>query len=262
MGTPSELKSDPYRRFFCYTECMHCPNGDADLVSQTRKQKGLTVAYAQCPRCHGFWLDAFNANYLKTEDITRSPKIIPADVALPSRPACPICQELLTVYHGQNVPSNVAVWKCPNNHGYFFPEAELFAFKKAQETKLAYFKLWNIPLPSVASILLVSIVGIVTLGVIAGNLSQRQTTILQAQQVITYQQAFVADRSVTIAVTTNTKTTATIHIGDWQSIMETTDELLHTAFVSNLALGTYQYYFTFALGGKSLRSDTFSFIIQ
>lgn len=238
---------------------MHCPNGDAELIAQTRVHNGLTITSGQCPRCRGYWLDAFNANYIKTGDITRSQRVSEAKV--PIHPVCPTCQELLTVYHGQNVPATVAVWKCPNNHGYFFPEAQLFAFKKAQEAKLAYFTLWNIPLSSVASILLASFVGIMTLGVVTTYVQQRQTTVLQAQQIVESQAAYVAGKSVNIAITTSVKAAATVHIGDFEQKMQTTDGLLHTLFLTNLVPGTYEYYAILLVDGKTVRSYPFTFII-
>ncbi len=238
---------------------MYCPNGDAQLIAQTRAHNGLTITSNQCPRCHGYWLDAFNANYIKTGDITRPQQI--SEGKVPISPVCPTCQELLTIYHGQNVPTTVAVWKCPNNHGYFFPEAQLFAFKKAQEAKLAYFKLWSIPLSSVASILLASIIGIFTLSVVTAYLQKQQTTVLQAQQVVTSQAAYVAGRSATIAITTSVKAAATVHIGDFQQKMPTSDSFLHTAFLTNLAPGKYEYYVTLLVDGKTVRSDPFTFTI-
>lgn len=241
---------------------MRCPNDDADLVKQTKNREGLAITYARCPSCHGYWLDSFNANYVKTEDIERS--FTPTISRQSTHPVCPVCQEPLRLYHGENVPAQVRAWRCPNGDGYFFPEVELFAFKKAQEAKLEYFKLWNIPLPSVASILLVSIAGIVTLGLVTTYLQyqSRQTTLIEAREIVRFQQAFVSDSSATIAVSTTVPTDATFHTGDFSRSMETKDHLLHTIFLTNLQPGNYIYYFTFVTAGKEVRSDNYSFIVQ
>lgn len=239
---------------------MRCPNDDADLTQEIHHQEGLTIAYAKCPACAGFWLDAFNANYLKTEDIERSREAF-NDQPQSAHPVCPICQDLLRVYHGENVPQHVGVWKCPNNHGYFFPQAQLFAFKKAQEAKLSYFKLWNIPLPQVSSVLLATIALIVTVGLVTTYLKRQQTTLLEAQQIVQYQEAFVSGQSAIIVLTTSSPTEVTLHIGEYEQVMQTKDNLFHTLFLTNLASGTYEYYVTFSVKGVSIRSDPYTFLI-
>ncbi len=244
---------------------MRCPNDDADLITQTKRRDNLTITYAQCPRCRGYWLDPFNASYIKTDDIASKGVAFKGSPAPPTiLPVCPVCQEPLKPYHGENIPATVRVWRCPNGDGYFFPQAQLFAFKKAQEAKLTYYKLWNIPMPSVASVLLASIVGVVTLGLITTYLQyqSRQTTLIQARDIVRFQQAFIAGSSATVALTTTVKTDATIHIGDFSQAMQTTDRLVHTVFLSNLRPGRYQYYFSFISGGNVYRSEDYSFIIQ
>lgn len=241
---------------------MKCPNDDAELITQNKTRDGLTISTARCPRCRGYWLDSFNANYLKTDDIERS--FEPVHQKQTTHPVCPVCQSPLRRYTGENIPDNVRAWRCPNGDGYFFPQAELFAFKKAQEAKLNYFKLWNIPMPSVASVLLASIVFVISLGLVTTYLTyqSRQTTLILARELVRIQEAFVSDHSATIAVTTTAKTTATIHIGDFSQAMETKDQLLHTVFLTNLMTGTFEYYFTFMVEGREVRSDNYRFTIQ
>ncbi len=238
---------------------MQCPNADGELEQKIHQKEGLVITYHQCPVCDGSWLDAFNTNYLKTEDIPQTSD--EPTSAAPIQPTCPVCNEALTITHGDNIPQNVQTWKCPNNHGYFFPKGELFKFKRAQEAKINYFKLWSIPLPNVASVLLaIFIFFIVSASLV--NVGQRQIYQLQAQNILQFQEAFVADTSVTIAATTTSKTTATLHIGPYEQSMQTKDYILHTLFLSHLTGGTYEYFFTFLIDGKTVRSNTFTFIIQ
>ncbi len=241
---------------------MRCPNDDAELIQHSHTDpKGLRITYSQCPTCGGTWLDAFNANYIKTDDI-RTKEAPAATLPKLIHPACPQCQEKLSIYHGENLPQDVQTWKCPNGHGYFFPKGELFKFKIAQEAKISYFKLWHVPFPAVASMLLVSLVLAVSLGVTLTYVSRQQTTLIQAREFIRFQQAYVADRSVTVALTTTAATrVVTLHVGNWRQQMQTTDHLLHTAFLTNLTPGTYEYYYTFTAEGKTFRSDTYRFII-
>lgn len=241
---------------------MRCPNDDADLLNQTKQHDGLTITYAVCPACHGSWLDAFNANYLKTEDIMRSPRLHSMKTAI-EHPFCPICQVGLKIYRGQNIPEAVRAWNCPNGHGYFFPEAQLFAFKKAQEAKINYLKLWNIPLASVSSVLLASITFIAAVGVLTTyfEMQQRQTTVLQAQNVIRQNQAFVSGTSVILSVTTTVPADVVVHLDTVERPMESKDRTLHSLLLTNLTSGTYTYYYTFSVQGKPARSDPYFFII-
>ncbi len=239
---------------------MQCPNADGELEQKIHQKEGLVITYHQCPVCDGSWLDAFNTNYLSTEDLASKGVAFKGSPAA-APPICPQCEELLIMTHGDNIPQDVQTWKCPNDHGYFFPKGELFKFKKAQEAKINYFKLWNIPLPSVASVLLAAFIFfIVSLSLV--NIGQRQIYQLQAQNILKSQEAFVADTSVTIAATTTIKTTATLHVGDFMQTMQTKDNILHTLFLSHLTPGTYEHYFTFIIDGKTVRSNTFIFSIQ
>jgi len=239
---------------------MQCPNGDGELLIKSQARDRLNITYHHCPTCHGFWVDAFNANYLKTEDLASEGVALKGSPTT-LQPICPQCHQPLTITHGENIPQNVQTWKCPNNHGYFFPKGELFKFKKAQEAKINYFKLWSIPFPKVASVLLaVFVFFIVSVSLV--TIQQRKSYQLQAKNILTSHAAYVANRSVDIAAITNAKTVITVHIGAYQQNMSTKDYLVHELFISNLIAGRYDYYFTFTVGGTTIRSDTFSFVIQ
>ncbi len=63
---------------------------------------------------------------------------------------------------GENVPPEVTLLRCNTCHGVFVFSDDLLKFKKAQAAKIDYFKLWGIPLPSVRSIAVISIVLFIT----------------------------------------------------------------------------------------------------
>lgn len=225
---------------------MNCPNGDGTLISHTTHgEQNLTVSYATCPTCHGYWMDSFAANFIK---ISRSstPTKRPATIL-----TCPVCTSQLVRTTGENIPDAVMVFKCSNHHGYFFPSGQLAAWKEAQRTKIAYHKLWNIPLPSVASVLLAGLL----LFVLVGALKQRQVTTSEAQQFYASQHAYVIPRvhEVLIAAQTTQNARLALHIPQLSLVttMTTTDGKTHQYVLENVRSGTYTYWFSF----ETIESD-------
>lgn len=59
---------------------------------------------------------------------------------------------------GENIPPNATLLRCPTCKSIFvFPE-DLILFKQAQEAKLNYFKAWQIPMPSLQTVVVLSFV--------------------------------------------------------------------------------------------------------
>ncbi len=245
---------------------MQCPQGDGELIAHTTAgENNLAVSYSTCPTCGGHWMDSFAANFIKLspDDLQRTgAKLVhPRGVLL-----CPICQQQLTRTTGENIPDQVTVYSCPDHHGYFFPTGQLAAFKKAQKAKIAYHKLWSIPLPSVASVLLGVFLVVVAGGFIAtmNALNQTQTTTSQAEELFSSQRAYVAGELAEVLLTARTTmdATLTVHIpgfAAFEGTMESADLRTHTLVVKNIPPGTYEYFFTIATGGVSSDTKTFTF---
>ncbi|MCX6792224.1 MAG: hypothetical protein NT149_04270 [Candidatus Gottesmanbacteria bacterium] len=242
---------------------MQCPQKDAELISHTTQgENGLTVSYSTCPTCRGYWMDSFSANFIKinTTDATRA-------IAATATYYCPICAKPLKRTTGDNIPENVYIFDCPVHHGYFFPTGQLTAFKKAQQMKIEYHKLWHIPMPNVASILLGSFVLLLLSGGLAvtfRGLQQRQIIESQARQILTNHEVYTtAGRSaVLVTATTGVDATVTVHIPALNNLsapMQTSDNRTHQLTIQNVPLGTYPYFFTIEVAGKKIQSDTFTF---
>lgn len=245
---------------------MKCPLGDAELTSHTTQgEKGLTVSYSTCPACRGYWMDSFAANFIKTTGIDSTAATTASSVYY-----CPVCTRQLTRSTGDNIPDGVSVYMCPDNHGYFFPAGQLAAFKKAQQTKIAYHKLWHVPIPNVGSILLGSFVLLLLSGGIALTfqaLQERQTIESQAEQILVSHTVYPAADHTTVLITATTGANAavTVHIPSFHNfsrLMQTNDNRIHQVTIQNLSSGIYQYFFTVGVSGKEIRSDTFTFTIR
>ncbi|OGK11960.1 hypothetical protein A2954_04725 [Candidatus Roizmanbacteria bacterium RIFCSPLOWO2_01_FULL_37_12] len=86
------------------------------------------------------------ASDLKTNDISNAEKLCPRD------------QTLLVPFRSEeSVPADVTLLYCATCKGIFTQANDLLIFKKAQAAKIDYFKLWNIPLPSIKSIAVLSV---------------------------------------------------------------------------------------------------------
>ncbi|MBI5619676.1 zf-TFIIB domain-containing protein [Candidatus Gottesmanbacteria bacterium] len=246
-----------------------CPNRDGFLKTYTTTGKnGLPLTYHRCPHCRGFWLSGFAANFLMDTDLESAHPVHHPTTRRASdirfTPLCPECKAPLHQTHGDNIPAHVTPFRCTAGHGYFFPAGELSKFKTAQQAKIAYHKLWNIPLPSVASILLASLaVLLVSITAMVTAIRQKQSMESQAQSVFKSQTAFPSPQGTVLFVTTtNSPSTATLFVPSWNNyhiVMDTTDGLTHTTTVSTIPPGTYRYFFTITINGKTVQTEMFEF---
>jgi hypothetical protein len=245
---------------------MRCPFHDAQLVKHMLTDpQGRVITYFRCDLCGSHWMDAFNANYISTSDI--SP--IPHPKLHAVLPTCPECKAMLVLLQGENVPDTVHVLHCPKKHGYFFPDNELVSYKEAQEAKINYHKLWRIPLPSVASVLLASVtlvflsVGIIVSVVETQNAKNTQT---QAAQIIVSQQVIPAPDSQAATFVVTTRVPAQVNLrfikpNDLVHAMTSSDGRTHMITIHNLTRGQYIYMFEVAINNKLVQSEPYTFIM-
>lgn len=65
--------------------------------------------------------------------------------------------DLFPLRSEENIPQDVILFRCDSCHGIFTHPNDLVIFKKAQSIKIDYFKIWGIPLPSIKSIAVISL---------------------------------------------------------------------------------------------------------
>ncbi len=248
---------------------MRCPNGDAELEKHVHTDhQGISITHYRCPRCESYWLDSFSANFIKAHEVKRN-RNVKHGSKIPSIPSCPICTKKLLLARSDSIPPNVAVWQCPDRHGYYFENGELLKFKIAQETKLNYFKLWNIPVSSITGFLLASF-GFVLLSagfaVTVVSINSRNRTTTEASEIITEQHAIVnsGDRSVLFLATTRTAGKVQLVIKpkyEHGIEMSSLDGNQHYARIPLLMPGKYSYYFVMQIGKETISSGTYQIIV-
>ena len=135
---------------------MLCPECKQPLTEKevitSDNQKALIY---ECFNCGGHFLPPMVANLLPQVTVQDIDSITPKNT-FPTNPTviCPVCQETMVVITDTVVPKNVTVYTCGQNHGNYFSLHQLYAFKRAQKTKLEYHQLWGIPIKSVFTVLL------------------------------------------------------------------------------------------------------------
>lgn len=247
---------------------MQCPYRDDALGDRSiTTPDGLTLRFAQCGSCQSYWIDGFDANYLKSDLFTSgstkgSP---PSDMT----PFCPTCGAALVPAAEESIPRSVTAYRCPQGHGYLFPGNELVKFKHAQEAKLAYHRLWNIPLPDMKSVLLGSLglVMAIGLGITVFEMQKSRDIRSSAARVITSQTASVSaeTHSVVFSAITGFQTQVVVHIdalNGFAQTMDTKDQTIHTLTVRDVPSGVYEYYFIVQHAGDLVRSETSVFTMD
>lgn len=242
---------------------MRCPRGDGELIARSATGAGeIPLTYHICLGCLGHWTRPFDANYLPLEVLT-------GDTARPEEGAsfrCPECQEPLERAHEDAMAPDVVAWYCPTGHGYFFPRGNLRRFRMAQEARVVYHKLWQIPMPPIRTVLLASIILIAAVAsvVTLSQLRQSQSIETQAREVITYHDVIVKDSEITMIARTNAPTTLAVTIvqTELDAEMNSPDGRTHSLTVYDLNPGSYSYSFHFVRGNVEITSETYTFTVQ
>lgn len=99
---------------------------------------------------------------------------------------CPYDHTPLSLLQEESVPQFITILKCPICQRIVISGDDLVAFKKAQKAKVNFFKSWQMPLPSLHSVLVYSMLialGLTTLSMF-GTIFTPHTTSTQARDII------------------------------------------------------------------------------
>lgn len=231
---------------------MNCPQchqslADKEIVT-TDNQKAVVY---ECFNCGGHFIPPLIANLIPPVTAQNLDSIAPKDTS-PSNPTitCPICQETMSSITDDVVPNSVTVYTCPENHGNFFPLHQLFAFKRAQKTKLEYHQLWGIPIKSVFSVLLPILAIFTAISAIPFTVDQlktsRENRVKAGELTSNPLVSPISPNQVVISFTTKVASTSSLKLrlsGGIQIYPGTaTPQTTHVINLENLQPGTpYQY---------------------
>lgn len=241
---------------------MRCPRGDGELIERfVTGVGGISLTYHLCLGCLGHWTAAFDANYFPLDSLDDARGV---DRRVASF-RCPVCQEPLERSHSDAMAPDILAFYCSAGHGYFFPRGNLRKFRTAQEARITYHKLWQIPTPGVTSVLLTGVIVfmLVTSGVLVSQIRQRQQTATQAQSLIVSRQVIISDGRVVIFTRTTRPVKIYLVIDSLgiDTLMQSPDGIIHEIILDDVSPGTYLYTMTALVGEGKITSPIYDFYV-
>ena len=250
---------------------MNCPACHQPLTEkEVVTTDGQKVVIHECFNCGGHFLPSLTANFIPQSTTLNLDSIAPKnDYPAGHELNCPYCQAVMINIKDDSVPRGVEIYACPENHGNFFPSHQLFAFKKAQETKLKYHELWGIPIKSIFAVLLpvfAIFTAVSLIPITIQQLQQNQESRTKASGVIS--QPLISPVSpdrVVISFTTATPSTVSITLttaaGDRVFPGILTPQSTHVITLNELVPNT-TYSYTVTVGNITAGPFTFTTLSQ
>lgn len=138
---------------------MLCPNCDEPMNVVNVDNQILL----HCSNCGGSFFDQNGINRISSESIFKLSQDKTSDEVSGQQKLCPKDKILLnSMQNDQSIPPEITLLQCSKCKGVFIYPDDLVKFKKAQEAKISYFKIWNIPLPSLQAIVVLSFIAFIS----------------------------------------------------------------------------------------------------
>ncbi len=159
---------------------MSCPNCGKHF--KTLEYDNQTILHCHNCGCSFFEQNGINRITLKTARTLSWDKkesfIKGEELACPKDGAI-----MISVQNEDAIPLTVTLLRCPNCYGVFAHPEDLVNFKRAQNVKLRFFKIWSKPLPSLQTVLVLGFIGffILSIALSLNNLNNKQLTTTSAQ---------------------------------------------------------------------------------
>ena len=246
--------------------CPHCATQMNTVEIET--VDGQTAAIDECLNCGGHFLAPVLGNFISVNTAKNVDSVLPKSTSVPSQnPVCPHCRQSMSSIKDDSVPGNVTVFSCPNNHGDFYPKNQLLSFKKAQEAKINYHKLWGIPVRSAFAILVPVVIIFTAITVIPNVLEMMRTSQesrVKASEILTQPLITpISPTQVLISFSTRRPAKTSIRFTEGQttlhqvSTQETTNHLLNIGDLKPTT--TYKYVIEIIIDGKVLTTTEYIF---
>ncbi|KKT82876.1 MAG: hypothetical protein UW80_C0028G0008 [Microgenomates group bacterium GW2011_GWC1_44_9] len=247
-------------------DCPHCHQLLSAIEVET--SDGHTHNIEECLNCGGHFIEPYLSNFITVETARNVDSVLPKTHAVPATsPVCPKCGQIMPSIKDDVVPQTVTVFTCPNNHGDFFPKEQLFLFKRAQQSKIYYHKLWGIPLKSAFSVLIPVLVIFsfaTLLPSIIEQVGTSQETRIKASEILT-PPLITPISSTQVLISFSTQKPAKTSIQFTQGLTQTftvstTRQTNHLLSVENLEPSTtYRYVIIIDVDGRSVTTSPYTF---
>jgi DNA-directed RNA polymerase subunit M/transcription elongation factor TFIIS len=142
---------------------MFCPNCNQPLHYVNADQQHVL----HCGNCGASFFEENAVNRISLATAEKLYSDRQTDEISGAEKKCPHDQMVLKlIAESQAIPENVTLFRCDRCHGVFAYGEDLVKFKNAQNIKVSYFKTWNKPLASLATVLVLSLVLLLTVSII------------------------------------------------------------------------------------------------
>lgn len=200
---------------------MSCPNCNTPLTIIRCKNN---LAIDHCPTCGGTFFHENEINRIDLADAKRLAKMRINTFVSGNAKHCPRDRALLAPMVAESIPQFVTLLQCDECRSIFaFPD-DLLHFKNAQNAKINYFKTWQIPIPTLRSVLVFSFVIAISLSVFnAVNPFSEAPKTKASDDFCNLQIARVGENTLVYCSTKNTYTSvARLHSGQGKPMITRT----------------------------------------
>lgn len=141
---------------------MLCPTCQEPLQKQTYDNQEIF----HCVNCGSTFFDENSINRITAQSAEKLAQDKKLQINAPVQLSCPRDSIFMLPVEEDSVPKHVKLFECPQCKGLFASPEDLTNFKKAQDAKINYFKIWQIPLPSLQAVVVLSLVAAITIGLL------------------------------------------------------------------------------------------------
>ena len=160
---------------------MNCPNCTLPLTSMARDDQEIL----HCKNCGGSFFEENGINRITIQTAQELHDDQQSDELSGKEKLCPKDATKLNVMSlNEAVPQHVILLQCAKCKGIFTYAEDLVSFKKAQQAKINYFAAWNIPLPALRSVAVLSFVAFFAAILFTNYLYVKPNVPTQAEEVV------------------------------------------------------------------------------
>lgn len=241
---------------------MNCANCGEQMSPLTRDDH----QFLHCSNCGAsFFADNIinritfeTAQYLAENKLTENPEHIAALKKCPKDGTV-----MLPILNSEALPRSVTLFHCKLCNGLFAGATELVKFKEAQQVKVNYYKVWEMPLPRLQSVLIIFMITLLTGSVYLSVSSINQSAVYQseASELIQKVNLFKSGRYILITFRTTTPFTSEIILRNQTTDEESAKPIMklpntqHFATLSDINISD-EIYFKIRLTDKNGRTVT------
>ncbi|MEI6533332.1 MAG: zf-TFIIB domain-containing protein [Candidatus Roizmanbacteria bacterium] len=183
---------------------MFCPNCAQEMQSRVYDYQYIL----HCSNCGASFFEENGINRITLETAKKLDEEKNGNFILGNHKLCPKDDNpLVMLTNDEAIPQNVSLFRCNQCNGIFGYPEDLVKFKEAQKAKIEFFRVWQMPLPSLKSVMVMGIMAVVTVSLFTSFISYnlKQTTSSQASDIIKNIYISQSDRYVFISFKTSQK---------------------------------------------------------